>query len=478
MGTSVSLKKKVYLCYSYSYSTNMCIDLLCEKINKEGFQTITAGSELKHGEMVLSVAESIKECDYFILIISDEFEKHMRDEYSTALEYEKNVTVFIKSEIYRQKDISNEFGDKLVTLWDNETELSMKVMATMAGVRYKYPERGYLLEVLVENLFKSYGCFTRRTAYTQESGFDICAEKGGKKFFVEVRAVRSKIISKTSVASTILASDLMSLKNNEYFILVTANMISDSVKEYIRQKDKFLVIDISELLYLVQDDEKLKYKLLSLVEFTTEDIELKEPKEFLRLLDVAEEETTDSLIDDNEKIKQLLQEVNDWEQDKKTSAEYEKFCTKVFKVLFSNDLTLWREQQKSNDDLYRFDLICKIKDDVTSAFWKFIEKYFRSKYIIFEFKNYKDYITQKEIYTTEKYLYAKALRCVAIIVSCNGSDENAMKAIKGTLRENGKLILNLSNRDLANMLEYELNGNLASEYLYNVLDEMLIELEK
>ena len=98
--------------------------------------------------------------------------------------------------------------------------------------------------------------------------------------------------------------------------------------------------------------------------------------------------------------------------------------------------------------------------------------------VIFEFKNYKDVITQKEIYTTEKYLYAKALRCVAIIVSCNGSDENAKKAIKGTLRENGKLILNLSNRDLSNMLEYELNGNLASEYLYNVLDEMLIELEK
>ena len=34
MGTSVSLKKKVYLCYSYSNS--MYINSLCEKINKEG----------------------------------------------------------------------------------------------------------------------------------------------------------------------------------------------------------------------------------------------------------------------------------------------------------------------------------------------------------------------------------------------------------------------------------------------------------
>ena len=36
------------------------------------------------------------------------------------------------------------------------------------------------------------------------------------------------------------------------------------------------MIDISALLYLVQDNEELKYRLLSLVEFTTEDIELKE----------------------------------------------------------------------------------------------------------------------------------------------------------------------------------------------------------
>lgn len=476
MGTSVSLKKKVYLCYSYSNS--MYINLLCEKINKEGFQTITDGTEHMHGEMILSVSESIKKCDYFILIISDEFGEHMQEEYRTALKYEINVMVFIKSELYREKDIKKEFKDRLVTLWDNETELSMKIIETMVGLRYKYPERGYQLEVLIEDLFKSYGCITKRTVYTQDSNYDIYAEKDGKKFFIEVKAVRSKIISKSSIASTVVTSEFMSLKNDEYFILVTANMIPDLIKGYIRTKDKFLVIDISELLYLVQDNEELKYRLLSLVEFTTEDIELKEPEEFLRLIDVVEDETLDSLIDDNKKIKQLLQEVNDWKQDEKTSTEYEKFCTKVLKILFSNDLTLWREQQKSNEDLYRFDLICKIKDDVTSAFWKFIEEYFRSKYIIFEFKNYKDVITQKEIYTTEKYLYAKALRCVAIIVSCNGSDENAKKAIKGTLRENGKLILNLSNRDLANMLEYELKGNLASEYLYNVLDEMLIELEK
>lgn len=476
MGTSVSLKKKVYLCYSYSSNERM--GSLCENINKEGFQVVTDGSALMTGEMILSVSEIIKKCDYFILIISDVFGDHMKEEYHMALKYKLNVMVFIKSGLYRVGTINDEFKDRIVTLWDDETELLMKVMSTMERIRYKYPERGYQLEVLVEDLFESYGCITNRTAYSHDSGYDIYAEKDGKKFFVEVKTVRSKIISKSNIENAVLMSDLMALKDDEYFIIITANVVPDLIKEYIHTKDKVLLIDISELLYLVKENEKLKYKLLSLIEFTTEDIELKEPAEFLGLLNVVGNEIINSLIDDTEKIKGLLLEVNEWEQDKKTNIEYEKLCTKVLKVLFSNDLTLWSEQQKSNDDLYRFDLICKIKDDVASAFWKFIEEYFRSKYIIFEFKNYKEVITQKEIYTTEKYLYAKALRSVAIIVSCNGSDENAKKAVKGTLRENGKLILNLSNKDLANMLEYEIDGNMASEYLYNILDEMLVELEK
>ncbi|MCR1918941.1 hypothetical protein NSA48_07820 [Frisingicoccus caecimuris] len=72
------------------------------------------------------------------------------------------------------------------------------------------------------------------------------------------------------------------------------------------------------------------------------------------------------------------------------------------KELFMDDLSIWKKQKKSNADLYRFDLLCKIKDDKVSPFWKFLEDFFNTKYIIFEFKNYKDAITQKEIYTTEK----------------------------------------------------------------------------
>ena len=43
----------------------------------------------------------------------------------------------------------------------------------------------------------------------------------------------------------------------------------------------------------------------------------------------------------------------------------------------------------------------------------------------------KSLITQREIYTTEKYLYEKALRKVAIIISRKGADKHAENGCDG-----------------------------------------------
>jgi hypothetical protein len=158
--------------------------------------------------------------------------------------------------------------------------------------------------------------------------------------------------------------------------------------------------------------------------------------------------------------------------------KYEALCCEILKYIFSDDLALWKEQSKSNKELYRFDLLCRIKDKNEKTFWSILENYFKSKYVIFEFKNYNEPITQKEIYTTEKYLYLKALRNVAIIIAANGYDENAYWASKGSLRENGKLIILLDTNDLIEMSKMKENEEDPSNYLQDKLDEILLELEK
>lgn len=94
-------------------------------------------------------------------------------------------------------------------------------------------------------------------------------------------------------------------------------------------------------------------------------------------------------------------------------------------------------------------------------------------------KNYKEKITQREIYTTEKYLYKKALRSVAIIVSREGASRNALSATKGCLRENGKLILCLSDKDLNELIRIkEKDEQPTAEFFEAMLDDILIHLEK
>lgn len=217
---------------------------------------------------------------------------------------------------------------------------------------------------------------------------------------------------------------------------------------------------------------KIKKKLLSLLSFSVDDIVPIEPETLFKYkLGKPKVEVPP--------YKCLMKRLKDWNPEEKENTAYEKLCTEVFQYLFTDDLTLWRKQCKSNDSLFRFDVICKIKEGNEKEFWKVSEAYFNSKYVILEYKNYTKKITQKEIYTTEKYLYLKALRGIAIIVSTKGTDDNADKAIRGILRENGKLIISLSNQDLINMLQQIVDKETpAADYLSMKLDDILIDLEK
>lgn len=155
---------------------------------------------------------------------------------------------------------------------------------------------------------------------------------------------------------------------------------------------------------------------------------------------------------------------------------YEDKVSEILKYLFSEDLALWEKQPRTDDELSRFDMICRIasKDD----FWNSIITSFNSRFILFEFKNYCKEISQNEIYTTERYLYTKALRAVAFIIARDGGNNNAVAAAKGSLKEHGKLIIILKNNDLHNMIKMKDAGHNHNDYLADKLDSWLISLSR
>lgn len=157
---------------------------------------------------------------------------------------------------------------------------------------------------------------------------------------------------------------------------------------------------------------------------------------------------------------------------------FESWCIDVLKYLFGEYLTGWHEQCATIDGLNIRDLVCRVIYPSTSEIWELILNTLRSRYVIFEFKNYTKELTQREIITTERYLYPTALRNCAFILSREGTSKNADSVIEGAMREHGKLIVSLSYEDLSIMLKGKDNGEDPNVYLFEKIDQFLISLSR
>ena len=316
-------------------------------------------------------------------------------------------------------------------------------------------------EHCVGDIFDAAGYSIKRNVPIENEDLcvDITAELDGVMYYVEV-----KFSSVTDIATKKICE--LSENHRATPVLVTACEVGNKRGYYKNRYPNLILIDVANLLFAVKDHAELRNRLIASLPNSVEAIEPIE--NFLRI----------DALQHNDYTKSLIEEMRMCQPGKPMARKFEELCKKLLENIFSDDLALWKEQQQSNNDLYRFDLLCRIKDGKQKAFWQILERYFSSKYVIFEFKNYEEHISQREIYTTEKYLYAKALRSVAIIIAANGVDKNAYWASKGCLRENGKLIILLDAEDLIKMNQMKLDQEDPADYLLGKLDDLLLELEK
>ncbi|WP_347140409.1 hypothetical protein [Paracoccus sp. SSK6] len=142
--------------------------------------------------------------------------------------------------------------------------------------------------------------------------------------------------------------------------------------------------------------------------------------------------------------------------------------------LFEEHFYNWRDQEDVGGDTSRFDVIAKVKG--TDVFSRMLIEHFYSRYVIFEFKNYEKPLKSNLIHVTEKYLFPRALRASAIIVSPAGLTEAAEKAAQGALRDAGKLMLSIDRETLCLMLEEKDQGTSPGVRMEAILDGVLQQL--
>lgn len=300
---------------------------------------------------------------------------------------------------------------------------------------------------------------------------DIKANYNNKEYIFEIKTYRSKYVASALIenAAYIFNGIIKSIgKEDSIHILVVASIVDKELKEKIFNETKIEIWDISNLLYLCTKSAVLLQKLLSYISFQ---ISNTKPEKVFLYEEVKKDVDGPKYEGKYKKFETLLNECKPGKEDEK---RYEDICTDIIKYLFETEFFQMSDQYKTGDNLFRMDMICSLKG--TTEFWKFLMQFFNTKFVVFEYKNYTEKISQNLVFITSKYLYPSALRNVAFIISRNGLDKNAETVVNSKIKNDKMLIVDLTDEDLLVMVSLKDEGKEPSDYLLEKVENLLMSL--
>lgn len=339
-------------------------------------------------------------------------------------------------------------------------------------------EQAIEFEKCVAQAFKLSGFTPRKLKDNDDKGFDfVLTLNNVAQYAVEVKFYRSKhpksALIKTSAKRLLSAAKSQRISKA---ILVISSPISSDLRMELEQDYQITVVDRIDILMMTSKNPELNDKLRSLMGGDTPAKDASGQSTIDRIKTSNKDTAQAQEPEIDKKGDDLCKELKSIPPGKKTWRDYEIKCEEILRYLFEGDLNGWHNQKRTDDGLNRYDLICRARP--LSEFWSFIIEDLNSRYVLFEFKNYRGYIKQGQVLTTEKYLLKKALRSVAFIISRKGEDKNAKLTIQGAMREHGKLMPTLKDDDLCKMLHMKDSGDDPADYLFELVDDFLMALPR
>ena len=308
--------------------------------------------------------------------------------------------------------------------------------------------------------------------------FDFVANHDSGRWAIEAKFYRTARAQPSLLITAAERLQDSALEVADKGMLVVSCTVPVTLRKALEGKTGITLIDRSQLINMAVPEPELLGELTSLLEVDPD--ENQELTEFFRdgvfsRLDTSAPLSRERRIQ-HEPGAQLCQELEGTGKGKSHWREYEVVCEKIVKYLFQDELEGWRTQERTDDGLNRYDMICRIRPN--TEFWRFLLNHLNSRYVLFEFKNYRGKISQGQILTTEKYLLSRALRQVAIIFTRKGAEINAVKMAQGAMREHGKLMIVLDDDIVCRLLEMKQNGEDPSDHLFQLADDFLLTLPR
>lgn len=285
---------------------------------------------------------------------------------------------------------------------------------------------------------------------------DAVAQRGGEDSLVEFRWTRMDPVPLRMVRDWASRFSIYKTLDPEaIFLLVVSGNVEEAHKGWIKQQFDVQVLDADGLAFLARDDASL---LAQLMEFRKSTAQLEAERLAGRGAASIVEGTPPGPAETVETSghgasgQLLINKLEATPAGIKGAKAYEKICIEIVAYLFGEFLLDARPQSRTEDGLNVMDVVYRVKQE--HNFWQTLTRDFKSRVIIFEFKNYSDRIGPQQIYTTERYLSTSAMRSVCFLVSRQAPQLNAELAAFGALRESGKLLVFLDDDDLKTMLRF------------------------
>lgn len=306
-------------------------------------------------------------------------------------------------------------------------------------------------EMLCENLLRNLGYDTKRE-FKAENGYqlDIVGLRGGNielateiKLVTENPATLSVLRNITSRARALFRG--LSLSSDRLLLILSCNAEVEHVK-WLNNEFEIQVWDRSRILSEAAEFGEFSNAFNKFFD------ELQQFENIGRDLSSADVGLPPELQEDvTIRGDELCGRLHSIPRGKKGASQFERLTVEIIDYLFGDYLLDARPHNRLEDDLSILDIIYRVRPG--HPFWDTLTRDFRARVMVFECKNYSGPITPNQIYSTERYVSAGALRPICFLISRTKPHEHTELAAFGAMREGGKLFVFLDDEDMCEMLK-------------------------
>jgi hypothetical protein len=284
---------------------------------------------------------------------------------------------------------------------------------------------------------------------------DIVASLGDKTpLYIEVKWTRNNPATLSQLRDwSARLSVYARVMAGSQFVLMVSSFVQEDHRSWLEQEFGIAIWDRGKLLALAAASGEIAGRLSQFLADTDalqvamENARKASSSEAIADPDLSEQQPPRSEL----RGKDLIARLAEIPPGAPSAKAYESVCVEIIDYLFGEHLLDARPQARLEDGLSILDVVYRVNP--SHIFWETLTRDFRARVIVFECKNYTDPVGPHQVYTTERYISTGALRPICFLLTRKPPHEHAELAAFGAMRESGKLLIFLSDKDLGEMLK-------------------------